>query len=182
MAQAPEHLSGWQRAAIDTAIACTQAALAGAEELLRLNLEAARTSLEQHAQAARALLATTDPGELLRVRARLAQQTMQQAASYARDVYDLVSETQAQLAQHAGRQLAGIGDDLIRRAGETGESAPGAEVAMAAVKSSLAASAAMIDNLNRATRQFADVSEATIRAAATNMAKAAEARHPAPNP
>jgi phasin family protein len=182
MAQASEHLSGWQRAAIDTTIACTQAALAGAEELLRLNLEAARTVLEQHAQTARALLAATDPGELMSVRARAAQQTMQQAASYARDVYELVSETQAQLAQHAGRQLAGIGDDLIRRAGETGESAPGAEVAMAAVKSSLAASAAMIDNLNRATRQFADVSEATIRAAAANMVKAAEARHPAPNP
>jgi len=54
-------------------------------------------------------------------------------------------------------------------------------VAVAAVKSSLAASAAMMENLNRATRQFADLSEATIRAAAANMVKAAEARS-APRP
>jgi phasin family protein len=180
MTQAPEHMSGWQRAAIDTTIACSQAALAGAEELLRLNLEAARAALEQHAQAVRALLETTDPGELMRVRARLVQQTMQQAAAYAQDVYELVSETQAQLTRHAERQLAGFNEDLVRRAGQAGDGAPGAEVAVAAVKSSLAASAAMIDNLNRATRQFADVSEATIRAAAANLVKAAEPRPPGP--
>jgi phasin family protein len=180
MAQAPEHLSGWQKAAIDTTIACTQAALAGAEELLRLNLEAARTAIEQHAHAARALLAATDPGELMRVRARLAQQTMQQAATYAQEVYELVSGTQAQIARHTERQLTGFDEDLVRRAGHAMDGAPGTEVAVAAMKSSLAASAAMIDNLNRATRQFADLSEATIRAAAANVAKGAEGRAGAP--
>jgi phasin family protein len=179
MSQAPEQLAGWQRAAIDTTIACAQSALAGAEQLLRLNLEAARTALEQHGQAARALLGTSDPQDLMRLRTRLAQQSMQQAAAYAQDVYDLVSATQAQLAQHVQRQLAGFGEDLVRRAGEDGQ---GAEVAVAAVKSSLAASAAMMENLNRATRQFADLSEATIRAAAKNMARSAEASAAGPAP
>src|SRR6184192_3300707 len=77
MAQAPEQFSAWQRAAIDSTIACAQAALSGAEQLLRLNLVAARTALEQHAQAARELLATSDAQELMRLRSRLAQQTMQ---------------------------------------------------------------------------------------------------------
>jgi phasin family protein len=182
MAQAPEQLAGWQNAAIDTTIACAQAALAGAEQLLRLNLEAARTALEQHAHATRALLGTSDPEELMKLRSRLVQQTMQQAASYAQDVYDLVNATHAQLAQHAERQLAGFNQDLLTRAEQATDSAPGAAVTVAAVKSSLAASAAMMDNLNRATRQFADLSEATIRAAAANVAKAAEARPTGPNP
>src|SRR5581483_8930753 len=119
-------------------------------------LEAARRALEQHAESARALLGTTDPGELMRVRTRLVEQTMQQAAAYAQDVYELVSATQEQLAQHAERQLAGFDEDLARRAGQAMDAAPGAEVALAAVKSSLAASAAMVENLSRATRQFAD--------------------------
>jgi phasin family protein len=182
MSQAPEQLAGWQRAAIDTTIACAQSALAGAEELLRLNLEAARAALDQHAQAARALLGTSDPQDLIRLRTRLAQQSMQQAAAYAQDVYELVSATQAQLAQHVQRQLAGFGEDLVERAEQGGRAAPGAEVAVAAVKSSLAASAAMMENLNRATRQFADLSEATIRAAAMNMARSAEARSAGPSP
>ena len=174
MAQAPEHLSGWRGAAIDTTIACTQTALAGAEALLQLNLEAARRALEHHAQATRALLGATDPGELMRVRARLVEQTMQQAAAYAQDVYELVSETRAQLAQQAERQLAGFGDDLVRRAGEAMDGAPGAEVAVAAVKSTLAASAAMMDNLDRATRQFAGLSEAAAHAAVAELVRAGD--------
>jgi phasin family protein len=182
MAQAPEQFSAWQRAAIDSTIACAQAALTGAEQLLRLNLVAARTALEQHAQAARELLATSDAQELMRLRSRLAQQTMQQAAAYAQDVYELVSETQAQLARQAEQQFERFSEDVLKPAQQAGQSAPGAEVAVAAVKSSLAASAAMMDNLNRATKQFADLSEATIRDAAANMVKAAAARPAGPAP
>ncbi|HEY6863440.1 MAG TPA: phasin family protein [Burkholderiales bacterium] len=176
MAHAPETLSGWQRAAIDTTIACAQTALAGAEQLLRLNIDAARRALEQHAQAVRALLGTSDPAELMRLRSRLAQQTMEQAASYAQEVYELVRETQAQLAQHAEQQLSGLNDDLARRADES--ATPGAEVAVAAVRSSIAASAAVMENLNRATQQFADLSQATIRAAATNLGRVGEPQAP----
>ena len=181
MAQASEPLSAWQRAAIDTSIACAQAALAGAEQLLRLNLEAARTALEQHAEAARELLGTSDPQELMRLRSRLAQQSIQQAAAYAQDVYELVSATQAQFAQHTERQFARFNEEMLARAEHTDPVAPGAEVAVAAVKSSLAASAAVMENLNRATKQFADLSEATIRAAAANMVKPA-ARSAGPSP
>jgi nitrogen-specific signal transduction histidine kinase len=158
MVQAPEKLSGWQRAAIDTTIACAQTALAGAEQLLRLNIDAA--------------------AELMRLRSRLAQQTMEQAAAYAQEVYELVRETQSQLAQHAERQLAGLNDDLARRSDEG--ASPGAEVAVAAVRSSIAASAAVMENLNRATQQFADLSQATIRAAATNLGRVGEPQAPGP--
>ena len=178
MAQATEQLSVWQKAAIDATIGCAQAALTGAEQLLRLNLDAARAALEQHAEAARALLGTSDPQELMRLRSRLAQQTMQQAAAYAQSVYEVVSQTQAQLAQQAEQQFARFIDDALKRAQQAGN--PGAEVTVAAVQSSLAASAAVMDNLNRATKQFADISEATIRAAAANMVKSAEARPGSP--
>jgi phasin family protein len=182
MAHAPEQFSAWQRAAIDTTIACAQAALTGAEQLLRLNLDAARTALEQHAQSARELLAAGDAQELIRLRSRLAQQSMQQAAEYAQNVYELVSHTQAQLARQAEQQFERFSEDVLKPAQQAGQGGPGSEVAVAAVKSSLAASAAMMDNLNRATKQFADLSEATIRAAAANMVKAAEARSAGPSP
>jgi phasin family protein len=162
MALTPEHLSGWQKAAIDSTIACTQAALAGAEDLLRLNLQAARTALEQHAQVARALLGTTDPQALMQVRSRLAQQAMQETAAYAQEAHEILAATVAQLSQHAERQRAVFGD---ASAAATEPAPAGANVTVAAVKSSLAASAAMIDSLDRATRQFADLSNAAISAA-----------------
>src|SRR5262252_4646905 len=80
MAQIPEQLSAWQKVAIDSSIAYAQATLASAEQLLRLNLEAARASLEQQAQAARDLLSSEDPQELLKLRSRLAEASMQRTA------------------------------------------------------------------------------------------------------
>jgi len=175
MVQVPEQLSAWQRAALDATIAYAQATLAGAEQLLRLNLEAARAALEQQAQAARDLLSAEDPQELLKLRSRLAQTSMQRTASYAQNIYELVSQTQAQLASLAQEQWSQANEKALQRAKQAGRELPGAEVAMAAVKSSLAASAAMVDNLDRATRQFADLSEASIRAATANMVKQAQA-------
>ena len=174
MAQAPEHISGWQRAALDSTIACAQAALEGAEDLLRLNLGAARVALEQHARVMRALLATTDPQELVRVRSRLAQEAVQQTASYAQEAHEILAATLAQLSQHAERQRAAFGGPAWR-----GEPEPaGANVTVAAVKSSLAASAAMIDNLDRATRQFAEISNAAMNTAALNGVRAGRDAHP----
>jgi phasin family protein len=170
MAQIPEQLSLWQKAAIDASIAYAQTALTSAEQLLRLNLEAARTALEQQAQAARDLLTTNDPQELAQLRTRLAQNSMEKTASYAQGVYELVSQTQAQLAGLAEQQFARVNEQFLKYAAP-GSTAPGSEVTAAAVQSSLAASAAMMENLNRATKQFADLSEATIRAAASNMVR-----------
>ena len=50
-----------------------------------------------------------------------------------------------------------------------GKGAPGAELQSAALKSTLAASSAMIDSLNQATRQFAELSESTMKAATAQM-------------
>jgi phasin family protein len=176
MAQIPEQLSAWQKVAIDATIAYAQATLASAEQLLRLNLEAARAALEQQAQAARDLLSSEDPQELLNLRSRLAEASMQRTASYAQDVYELVSQTQAQLARLAEQQWSHVNERALQRESAGQQEVPGAEVAMAAVKSSLAASAAMMDNLDRATRQFADLSEASIRAVTANMVKRAQGR------
>jgi phasin family protein len=171
MVQISKPLPVWQRTAIDAVIACAQTTLESAEQLLRLNLEAARAALEQQSQAARDLLAAEDTQQLASVRERLAQSSMQRAAAYAQNVYELVSQAQAQLVRLAEQQWSGVDGEVLRQAGQPGGETPGAEVAAAAVKSSLAASAAMIESLDRATRQFADLSEASIRAATAQMVK-----------
>jgi hypothetical protein len=57
-----------------------------------------------------------------------------------------------------------------------GRGAPGAEASSAALKSTFAATSAMIESLNQATRQFAELSEATMKAATAQMVKTAEKR------
>jgi phasin family protein len=171
MANPTDTLAAWQKAALDATIAGTQATLASAEQLFKLNLETARKALEQQTQSARELLSVTDPKQLVAMRAKLAQQSMQQSAAYANSIYEIVSQTQSHLSKLVEEQFSRLNQDITKGAETLGARTPGAEVATAALKSSMAASSAMLDGLNRATRQFQELSEASIKAATANMVR-----------
>ena len=169
MADPKEQLAAWQKAALESTLAYAQASIASTEQLLKLNLEAARNSLEQAGKNTRELLSISDPQELVQLRAKIAQTNMQQSASYAQNIYEIVSQTQALLTKLGEEQYARLNGEAAAGAEQLSKGAPGADVAAATVKSTLAASKAMMDNLNRAAKQFAELSEASIKAATAGM-------------
>lgn len=169
MANPQEQLAAWQKAALESTLTFTQASIASAEQMLKLNLETARNSLEQAGKNTRELLSISDPQELGQLRANIAQTNMQQTASYAQNVYEIVSQTQALLTKLAEEQFSRLNKEAATGAEQLSKGAPGADVAAATVKSTLAATNAMMDNLNRATKQFAEMSEASIKAATAGM-------------
>ena len=171
MANPNEQLAAWQKAALESTLAFAQTSIAGAEQLLKLNLDAARNALEQSGKNTRELLSITDPQELVELRSKIAQTNMQQTASYAQSIYEIVSQTQALLTKLGEEQHARLNQQAAVGAEQLTKGAPGAEMASVAVKSTLAATNAMMDNLNRATKQFADLSEASIKAATAGMFK-----------
>ncbi len=169
MANPQEQLAAWQKAALESTLTYAQASIVSAEQLLKLNLEAARNSLEQAGKNARDLLSISDPQELAQLRVKIAQANMQQTASYAQNIYEVVSQSQALLTKLSEEQFSRLNQETAAGAEQLTKGAPGAEVASAAVKSTLAATNAMMDNLNRATKQFAELSEASIKAATAGM-------------
>ncbi len=171
MANPTEQLAAWQKAALESTLTFAQTSLVSAEKLLKLNLDAARNALEQAGKNTHELLAITDPQELVELRSKIAQVNMQQTASYAQNIYEIVSQTQALLTKLGEEQNARLNQQAAAGADLLAKSAPGAEVASAAVKSTLAATNAMMDNLNRATKQFAELSEASIKTATAGMFK-----------
>jgi len=169
MANPNEQLAAWQKAALESTLTYAQASIASAEQLLKLNLDAARNSLEQAGKNTRELLSINDPQELLQLRSKIAQANMQQTASYAQNIYEIVSQTQALLTKLNEEQFSRLNQEAAAGAGQLSKGTPGAEAASATVKSTLAATNAMMDNLNRATKQFAELSEASIKAATAGM-------------
>jgi len=171
MTNPTEQLAAWNQAAYDTAMNYARASLASAEQLLRLNLETARATLDQASRATRDLMSVTDPQQFVQARTKLAQDNMQQAATYAQSVYAIVSQAQREMSKLFEEQMGRVSKDMAAGAETLGKSAPGSEFQSAALKSTLAASSAMMDSLNQATRQFAELSEATMKAAAAQMVK-----------
>jgi len=168
-----KQMADWNQAAVDAAMSYARAGLTTAEQLLRLNLDAARATLEQNTKATRELLSANDPQELMALRSRLAETNMQQAAAYANSVYELVSETQSALSKMFEEGVARFSKDMSESADKAGKNAPGGEIQAAALKSTLAATSAMMESLNQASRQFAALSESAIKAAAAQMVRGA---------
>ena len=169
MADPNEQLAAWQKAALESTLSYAQTSIAGAEQLLKLNLDAARNALEQAGKNTRELLSITDPQELAELRSKIAQANMQQTASYAQNIYEIVSQTQALLTKLGEEQNSRFSQQAAAGAEQLSKGAPGAEVAAAAFKSTQAATSAMMDSLNRAAKQFAELSEASIKAATAGM-------------
>ena len=169
MANPTDQLTAWQKATFEATLAYAQASLASAEQLLKLNLDAARNSLEQSSKTAHELLSTQDPQDLVKLREKIAKANMQQSATYAQSVYDIVSQSQANLTKLAEEQYSRINHDLTTGAEKLGKGAPGSDIAAASMKSTLAATNAMMESLNQATKQFAELSQASIKAATSGM-------------
>jgi phasin family protein len=173
MSHPTDAYAAWQKVALDATFACLQSTLAGAEQLFKLNIDTAHSVLEQQTQAVRDLLSINDPQQLVAARARLAQVSMQQSAAYAYTICEILSQVQRDMAKAAEEQFARLNENLNQGADALSRSVPGSEVSLAVVKSSMAASAAIIEDLNRATKQFQDLSEARIKAATANMVSSA---------
>jgi len=171
MTDPTQQFAAWNQAAYEAAMTYARASLASAEQLLRLNLETARATLDQASRATRDLMSVSDPQQFMTARAKLAQDNMQQAATYAQSVYAIVSQTQRDLSKLFEDQLSRVSKDMAAGAESLGKGVPGAEMQSAALKSTVAATAAMLESLNQATRQFAELSEATMKAATAQMVK-----------
>jgi phasin family protein len=174
MTDPKQQLAAWNQAAYDAALAYARTGLESAEQLLRLNLETARATLDANSRAARELMGAGDPQAALATRTKLAEQSMQQAATYASSVYEIVSAMQAQLAKLAEENMGRAGKAFTSGAADAAKSVPGAEMPSAALQSTLAATNAMMESLSQATKQFASLSEATIKAATQQMVRGAK--------
>jgi len=169
MTNPTEQLAAWNQAAYDAAMSYARTSLTSAEQLLRLNLETARATLEQASRVTRDLLSAGDPQQFVQARAKLAQDNMQAAAAYAQSVYAILSQAQREMSKLWEEQTSRVSKE-VTAAGSPGRGAPG-ELQSAALTSTLAASSAMMESLNQASRQFAELSEATMKAAAAQMVK-----------
>jgi phasin family protein len=171
-----EQFAAANKAALDTLLELSQKAFAGVEKLVELNLQAARASLEESAEHAKALLAAKDPQEMLSLQASLLQPASEKAVSYGRQVYEIASSTQAEVAKLAEAQLSGAQEKLGALVDTALKNAPaGSENAAALVRSAVSAANNALESVQKAAKQAAGVAEANFQAMSTSAANAAKA-------
>jgi len=175
----PEQLAGANKANVETLLTMANTAFASAERLAALNLNTARTLLEDSVNNAKSLLAAKDAQELVGMQTALAQPAFEKAVAYSRSVYEIATQTQEEFSKIFDSQYVEINKNVSTVLDKAAKSAPaGSDVAVAAVKSALAAANSAYETMNKAAKQVAEMAEANVAAATSATVKAVGAASP----
>ncbi|HEY6898000.1 MAG TPA: TIGR01841 family phasin [Rhodocyclaceae bacterium] len=169
----PEQIASANKANVESLLTLANTAFASAERLAALNLNTARTVLEDAVSTAKTLMGAKDIQELVALQSTLAQPSLEKAVAYSRSVYEIATQTQEELTKVFEGQYAEINKNVSAVLDKAAKSAPaGSDVAVAAVKSALAAANSAYDSINKAAKQVAEIAEANVAAATSATVKA----------
>lgn len=169
----PEQFAETNKANIETLLSLANSAFANVERLAALNLNTARSVLEDSVANTKAVLAVKDVQELLALQSSLTQPLVEKAVAYARSVYEIASQSQEELSKVLEGQVAEVNKGVAAALDKAAKSAPaGSDVAVAAVKSAIAAANSAYDSFNKAAKQAAEITEANVAAATSATVKA----------
>ena len=168
MYNATEQFAELNKTGYDNAIKLASLSLEKAERLTKLNLQTAKAALEQGVSGANAAATVKDVQEFLALRAKLADAGVQSALGYSRGVYEIASQAQADFSALAEEAWATYTKGVAAWVEKATKNAPaGSDVAVTALKSTVAATTAAIDQISKATKQVVNFADASVRAAAS---------------
>lgn len=170
MFSTPAPILAMSQANLAAAINIANIALGGAERLAQLNLQVARTVLEESAKSAQALASATSIQELMALQSTLAEPNVEKAVHYSRHIYQVASDTQAALSKVVEERVSDINNTLVDELEKMAKTAPaGSEAMVSMLKSGVAAANNAYDTLSKAAKQVVEVTEANV-ANATSVA------------
>lgn len=161
-----EQLTSTNKAGVETFMTIANATFAGAERLAALNLNAARTFIEDSAANTRSLLAVKDVEALVSLQKSLAQPDAEKASDYSRRVFEIAVQTQEALTQVVEAQVSELNKNLNLALGEAIKTAPaGSDLAVNALRSAISTANSAYDSMTKAAKQASEIAEANFAAA-----------------
>ncbi len=173
---AAEQIVKSQKSNADVLVGLTGKAFEGIEQLIELNLQAARTTLAEAARTTQAALSVKDAQELFALQSSLLQPAAEQAAAYSRSVYEIAASTGAEVNRVAEATSADAQAKFMAVVDTAVKNAPaGTENAVALVKSAVAAANNAFESVQKASKQAAEVADANFQAMSSTAVRATQA-------
>ncbi|WP_420995579.1 phasin family protein [Cupriavidus sp. 30B13] len=160
-----EQFAEAQKANLANLFALTNTAFDGFQKLAELNLQAARSSIAESQDNIQAALSGRDLRDVFTTQGTLTQPAADKALSYVRHVYEIASETQAELTkaveaqyeQH-NRRVQTFVDTFVKNA------PAGSEAITALLKSTVAAANNTYESVQKASKQAAETVKSNFEA------------------
>jgi phasin family protein len=163
MIKTPEDLLKLQAEAYSAHQAAVAKTLEGFEKLASLNLRAAGESLALHNEQLKALVGARDPQSAAQVLTDMAKPSTEALTVWAREFYQLSSQTATELVGLAEKQMADGQKQLATAVELLAKNAPaGSESAVQMLRTSMNAASSACEQAIKAGRQVADQVQAAV--------------------
>ena len=160
------------RAAVDAAAKVARISMDSAERTLAVQLEYAKGTLDQASLNARALAQVKDVQAFMTLPSRIAENALENIVGYSRSLYEVAATAQGQYSRLAEERMAQFQQAVTQTVDEAARSAPaGGDVAVAAMKSQMAAATAAFDSFSKAAKSMASYADAGLTATRTAKRK-----------
>lgn len=171
----PDQFAAVQKARLAHLFALTAMAFEGFQKLTELNLQAAKSTLTEGQNNLRSALDKKDLREVFAVQGNRAQPAAEKAIAYARQMYEIASNTHMELSKAAeahyeehNRNMQVFVDTYVKNA------PAGAEAITAVLQSTVAATNSAFQSLQSLAKQSAEVAKASIDSATAAASGAAQ--------
>jgi phasin family protein len=165
MYQSQEQLVAASRAQLETAMRLAGAALRGFEQVISLQLDAAKDALAESTTGVRALAAAKDPKEIAEVQQRFVKPNLEKAQTYVREMYGVATQLRQEIDDVVTRQVADFNKSMVTALEQAAKAAPnGADYAVSAMRSAVVGANAAVEGLTKLSKQVAAAADANVAA------------------
>lgn len=173
MNNAQQQFADFATEQIEASMRFARISLDATERMIKLQVETAKNAMEENARNAKAAVGVKDVQGALAMRQQVSEAALDSAMNYSRGLYEIASQAQSEYSQLIEERSTAFNKNVVSGLDRFVKSAPaGTDMADAAVKSTVQATAAAVDSLTKAAKQVADFADASVKAATTATADA----------
>jgi len=172
----PDQFVALQRRYLESAQAIATASFSGLEKLTELNVQAAKASMEESVQRSILLLETKDAKALADTFTDSAKPAGGKFTAYAKHVYDIASETRAEISKVVEDQFSEGNRQLTASIEAMAKNSPmSSDGVVTMVKSAITAANATWGQVSKVSHQVAETTDAKVENATIEVLNAATA-------
>lgn len=168
-----ENLSAIAKAQIEAALRFAEVAAQGAEKIAELNIKVAKAAFADGVKNAKTLSEAKDVNEISAWATGAAQPNLEKVSAYAKSLYETATATSSELGSLIEEQVGEFNKHVVVAMDTALKSAPaGSESAVAAAKSVIGIANSVYENVTKANKQLAAITEANVAAATSHATTA----------
>ena len=173
----PEQIRAAAKTNLDAIIEITTAQFNAVEKIANLQAVAIKSTFEDTIANVRALAGANGVQEYVKLQGSFAQPAYEKAIAYSKGMYEVATQTNAELAKVAERRIAEWNEGMVSFLDQALKNIPGAsDAVVGAMKQAIAAGNSAYENLTKATKQATEMAEANVSAATETVKGLAKAK------